>query len=68
MFTVQKKGTNWIALEKTTMSSVEVDCEEELVTADVPCRYGAKYASVMCRGKAAVLFRMQMKSVRHFAF
>lgn len=31
---------------------VEIDCEERLIAAQTPCRYGAEYESVMCRGKA----------------
>ena len=50
-----KEGHKLDCLRKNNNVFVEVDCEEELVTADVPCRYGAKYASVMCRGKAAIL-------------
>ena len=40
---------------KNSSIFVEIDCGEELVTADMPCRDGAKYASVMCRGRAAIL-------------
>lgn len=34
---------------------VEIDRGEKLVTADVPCKYGAEYESVMCRGKATII-------------
>ena len=34
---------------------VEIDYGEKLIEADVPCKYGAEYASVMCRGKAKIL-------------
>lgn len=30
---------------------VEIDRGEALITADVPCKYGAVYESVMCRGR-----------------
>ena len=28
---------------------VEIDRGESLITADIPCKYGAEYESVMCR-------------------
>ena len=28
---------------------------ESLITADIPCKYGAEYESVMCRGKAMII-------------
>ena len=35
---------------------VELETNVELVSGgDVPCKYGAEYASVMCRGKAKIL-------------
>lgn len=34
---------------------VEIDRGESLVTADIPCGYGAKYESVMCRGRAVIV-------------
>lgn len=34
---------------------VEIDRGEQLVAADIPCGYGALYASVMCRGKATIV-------------
>ena len=34
---------------------VEIDQGEQLVAADIPCGYGALYASVMCRGKATIV-------------
>ena len=37
------------------MIFVEIDYGEKLIEADVPCKYSAEYASVMCRGKAQIL-------------
>lgn len=34
---------------------MEIDRGEQLVAADIPCGYGALYASVMCRGKATIV-------------
>ncbi|MDD6610004.1 MAG: pyridoxamine 5'-phosphate oxidase family protein, partial [Subdoligranulum variabile] len=34
---------------------VEIDRGESLITADIPCEYGAEYESVMCRGKAMII-------------
>ena len=67
MFIVRKRGINWIAFGKMTVFFVEIDYGEKLIEADVPCKYSAEYASVMCRGKAKSS-RMQRISARHFAF
>lgn len=34
---------------------VQIDTGESLITADVPCGYGACYKSVMCRGGASIV-------------
>ena len=63
----KRGGINWIAFGKMTVFFVEIDYGEKLIEADVPCKYSAEYASVMCRGKAKSS-RMQRISARHFAF
>ena len=42
-------------IRKNNSVFVEIDYGEKLIEADVPCKYSAEYASVMCRGKAKIL-------------
>ena len=55
MFIVRKRGINWIAFGKMTVFLWKLITEKKLIEADVPCKYSAEYASVMCRGKAKIL-------------
>ncbi len=40
---------------------VEIDRGEALVTADIPCGYGARYESFMCKGKASIVENIDEK-------
>lgn len=46
------EGHKLECIQKNNNVFVEIDTEKALVTADIPCSYGAEYESVMCRGKA----------------
>lgn len=50
-----KEGRKLDCLRRNDHVFVEIDCGEKLVEADVTCRYGAEYASVMGRGRAVIL-------------
>lgn len=50
-----KEGHKLDCLRKNPHVFVEIDRGESLVTADIPCSYGAVYESVMCRGRATLL-------------
>ena len=50
-----KEGHKLDCIQKNDNVFVEIDYGEKLIEADVPCKYGAEYASVMCRGKAKIL-------------
>lgn len=49
------KGHKLECIQKNNNVFVEIDRGESLVTADIPCQYGAEYESVMCRGKATII-------------
>lgn len=49
------EGHKLDCLRKDDRVFVEIDRERALITADVPCRYGAAYESVMCRGRAVIV-------------
>lgn len=49
------EGHKLECLQKNNHVFVEIDRGESLVTADIPCGYGAAYESVMCRGKATII-------------
>lgn len=46
-----KEGHKLECLKENRNVFVEIDRGESLITADIPCKYGAEYESVMCRGK-----------------
>ncbi len=48
-----KEGHKLECLRTNRNVFVEIDRGEALISADVPCQYGAAYECVMCRGKAA---------------
>lgn len=50
-----KVGHKLDCIRKNNSVFVEIDYGEKLIEADVPCKYSAEYASVMCRGKAKIL-------------
>ena len=50
-----KEGHKLDCLKSNDKVFVEIDRGENLVTADIPCGYGAVYESVMGRGKAVIL-------------
>ena len=50
-----KEGHKLDCLKANNNVFVEIDRGESLVSAGQPCAYGAKYESVMCRGKAIIL-------------
>ena len=50
-----KEGHKLDCLKANNNVFVEIDRGESLVRAGQPCAYGAKYESVMCRGKASIL-------------
>lgn len=47
-----KEGHKLDCLKENPNVFVQIDRGESLITADVPCAYGAAYECVMCRGKA----------------
>ena len=49
------EGHKLDCLRKDDRIFVEIDRERALITADVPCRCGAAYESVMCRGRAVIV-------------
>ena len=50
-----KEGHKLDCIRKNNSVFIEIDCGEKLIAADIPCKYGAEYVSVMCRGKATIL-------------
>ena len=50
-----KEGHKLDCLKRNHNVFVEIDTGESLITADRPCKYGAEYESVMCRGKATII-------------
>lgn len=56
-----KEGRKLDCLRRNDHVFVEIDCGEKLVEADVACRYGAEYASVMGRGRAVILQDVEEK-------
>ena len=44
-----KEGHKLECLKGNRNIFVEIDRGESLITADIPCKYGAEYESVMCR-------------------
>ncbi len=50
-----KEGHKLDCIQKNPNVFVEIDCGEALLPADIPCGYGARYESVMCRGKATMI-------------
>ena len=50
-----KEGHKLDCIRKNDSAFVEINYGENLIEAEVPCKYGAEYASVMCRGKAKIL-------------
>ena len=50
-----KEGHKLECLKENRHVFVEIDRGESLITADIPCKYGAEYESVMCRGKAMII-------------
>lgn len=50
-----KEGHKLDCLKNNSNVFVEIDRGESLITADIPCGYGAEYQSVMCRGKATII-------------
>lgn len=50
-----KDGHKIDCLKKNNNVFAEIDRGEALITADAPCKYGAEYECVMCRGKASIV-------------
>lgn len=50
-----KDGQKIDCLKKNNNVFAEIDRGEALITADAPCKYGAEYECVMCRGKASIV-------------
>lgn len=50
-----KEGHKLDCIRRNNRVFVEIDCGEKLIAADIPCQYGAEYASVMGRGEATIL-------------
>lgn len=50
-----KEGHKIDCLKQNDHVFVEIDRGESLITADVPCAYGAEYESVMCQGRAVIV-------------
>lgn len=49
------EGHKLDCIKKNANVFVEIDVGESLITADIPCGYGAEYKSVMCRGSASIV-------------
>ena len=56
-----KEGHKLECLKENRNVFVEIDRGESLITADIPCKYGAEYESVMCRGKAMIVEDIEEK-------
>lgn len=56
-----KEGYKLECMKKNNHVFVEIDRGESLITADIPCGYGAEYESVMCRGTATIVEEVQEK-------
>ena len=50
-----KEGHKLDCLKENQNVFVQIDRGESLITADIPCAYGAAYECVMCRGKAEIV-------------
>ena len=50
-----KEGRKLELLRRDARVFVEIDTDEELLPAAAPCAWGARYASVMGRGRAAIV-------------
>lgn len=50
-----KEGHKLDCIKKNNNVFIEIDMGEAIITADIPCKYGAAYESVMCRGKAEII-------------
>ena len=50
-----KEGHKLECFKENRNVFVEIDRGESLIKADIPCKYGAEYESVMCRGKAMII-------------
>lgn len=50
-----KEGHKLDCIRKNNRVFIEIDYGEKLIEADIPCKYSAEYASIMCRGKATIL-------------
>ena len=50
-----KEGHKLECIKKNNNVFVEIDRAVNIIAADIPCKYGAEYECVMCRGKATVL-------------
>ncbi len=50
-----KEGHKLDCIRKNNRVFIEIDYGEKLIEADIPCKYSAQYASIMCRGKAIIL-------------
>ena len=49
------EGHKLDCIKKNKNVFVEIDRGESLITADIPCGYGAEYESVMCKGIASIV-------------
>ena len=56
-----KVGHKLDCIRKNNSVFVEIDYGEKLIEADVPCKYGASFASVFGRGKAELVENEQEK-------
>lgn len=56
-----KEGQKLDCIRENENVFVEIDRGESLITADIPCRYGARYESVMCRGRASIVEEAEEK-------
>ncbi len=50
-----KDGHKIDCLKKNNNVFAQIDRGEALIMADAPCKYGAEYECVMCRGKASIV-------------
>lgn len=54
-FHCAKEGRKLDMIKENSKVALEMDCNHELVTADVACGYGYKYASVIVAGRASLV-------------
>lgn len=50
-----KEGHKLECIKKNNKVFVQIDKDEKLIPADIPCKYSTGYKSIMCRGEAIII-------------